>query len=154
MGNKAFISAEFTGGKELERNLLQLGKLSLVKNTIRAAQRKALRPVADRASQLAPRDWGTLADSINVRTVSVSSGAQRGTLTMGVGPTKGGFYGMFHEFGWRLAGGSRQISAKPFLRPAWDEGRAAVLKDFGAELWKAIAKTAKRLARQARKAKQ
>ena len=95
-----------------------------------------------------------MADSISVRTVTVRRGAQRGTVTMGVGPTRDGFYGMFHEFGWRLrsGGSARLMSPQPFLRPAWDEKRTAVLKDFGTELWKALARTTRRLAKASRRA--
>jgi len=64
---------------------------------------------------------------------------------MAVGPTT--FVGVFQEFGTVVHG------AQPFMRPAWDAGRDKVLKDFGVQLWKAIARTVKRLARQARKAK-
>lgn len=147
------LRVEFTGGPELERALKDLPRFSLVTAQIRAAQMTALEPVAETARALAPKDFGDMAESIRPRTVPRRRGGRRGDLTVGVGPDRAHFYGMFHEFGWNLKinGGTRPMAARPFLRPAWDQHRRGVLDSMKAALWERIEKTAKRLARKAAK---
>lgn len=66
-------------------------------------------PIEQAAESKAPRRTGQLSRSIDHE---VSKEA--GDVEVAVGPTKDGFYGVFHEFGPR-----------PFMRPAFDEQKDA-----------------------------
>jgi HK97 gp10 family phage protein len=57
-----------------------------------------------------------------------------------VGPTRSAFYGMFLEFG------TRKISARPFLRPAWDATKERVLENIKRRLAEAVRIEAEKLA--------
>lgn len=79
---------------------------------------------------------GTLKKGIKTRR-DKKSGA---SVTIKVGVFKKGFYGQFLEFG------TKEISAKPFLRPAWEQTKMEALEKIGQALGKNIQKAAKKLA--------
>ena len=96
--------------------------------TLRRRLISAAQPVADRASQLAPRGPGGgvhLADEIVVSVVD----DQHGNPAVAVGPTTGAFYGGFLEFG------TVKMAARPFLRPAWDTESPKALDAMGDGIW-------------------
>lgn len=113
----------------------------------------------DYAESLAPKATGRMARKIAISTTlsrrQRRERRQRGTLDnfavlyVGTGP-KGP--GVLEEFG---TGPRRQKNGKstgraraqPFMRPAWESYKQAVLAEFTKELWAQIEKSAKRIAR-------
>jgi HK97 gp10 family phage protein len=71
-------------------------------------------------------------------------GAKRGAVELFVGATwPKGAHAHLLEFGTRF------MSPKPFMRPAWDGNERRALDIFKREVWKVLSRAAKRLARRA-----
>ncbi|MCK4577796.1 MAG: HK97 gp10 family phage protein, partial [Candidatus Marinimicrobia bacterium] len=66
MAQGAYFNFELIGGAELDKALMMIEDVGTQKNVLKAAMRKALKPVAERARQLVPVDDGDLRDSIVV----------------------------------------------------------------------------------------
>lgn len=142
----AFVRVEVTGFKELEHALAELPK-AVAKSVLRTALKKAGQPVVDAAQSLAPRDTGKLAESIEIKT-SLSRRQRRrrqkaGDVEQFIGPSTKAPHGHLVEFG------TVKMAPRPFLRPAWDANKDRVLELFAKEMWTAIEKAARRLARKA-----
>lgn len=168
---------QVTGLKEFEASLAELGKATARNVMIRALEDSA-EEIAEPMRRNAPVRFGNLKESIIVSAKSVSkagksafaaalrAGASRsqagaaaklankgakGKDTFSqvfVGPTLDGFYGALQEFGT-----SRQ-AAKPFARPAFDEGAPGALDriktDLASQIDKAAVRAARKAARKAR----
>lgn len=133
------INAEFRGVKELENALVQL-PLSMQKQVLLSALKKAAKPVVTVAKEKARKRSGKGAKSIKART-----NKKLKPIGISIGPSKENFHMNFIEFG------TVKLPAKPFLRPAWDANKDAVLKSMENEIWKALTKKARTLARKAEK---
>lgn len=146
-------STTFTieGLQDLERAFEQLDNVNQRKASARRAMKKAAQPMADKASQLAPRDIGTLAESIKVGTVL--SKRQRALhrkmfandraaveMFVGAGPLSSAHN---QEFG------NEHNPPQPFMRPALDSEAQGYLNTLGKEIWADLEKTAARAARKA-----
>lgn len=146
------------GLRELETALAEI-PASLRRNVVLAALRRAAQPIVRDARARArrgtdPRRRGSTkqrrsgesltmgpgADSIAARAVK-SSVATEASVT--VGPDRRHWYMKFVEFG------SARQSPVRFLTPAFEVNKEAAVQLAGEELWKSIAATARRLARQA-----
>lgn len=143
------VRFEIVGVKELERALAQLPK-SVSKGVLRSALKTAGQPVVAAAKANCPRDRGDLAESITIRsTLSRRQRRrrrvrQRFAAEMFIGPSwPQGAHGHLVEFG------TSKMPARPFLRPAWDANKRRALDTIGKEIWRAIAKAARRLAKRA-----
>lgn len=173
LGSKVTVKVE--GLKELEEGLSELPKAT-GKNTIRRALTNAAQTMAQEATTLVPRRSGKLQESIQVGKVKFSSGSagkaafaaamaagatrkeaaqaaheanigSQEDITSGLvvfGPTR--FYGAFQEFG------TIHNPPHPFMRPAWDAGKATAAQTIRDELKSEIEKAAARIARKALKA--
>lgn len=149
---------QVAGLKELEAALAEI-PASLRRNVVLAALRRAAQPIVRDAQARArrgtdPRRRGSMkqrksgesltmgpgADSIAARAVK-SAVATEAAVT--VGPDRRHWYMKFQEFG-----SARQAPAR-FLTPAFEVNKEAAVQLAGEELWKSIAATARRLARQA-----
>lgn len=160
------------GLAELEKALLELPKAT-GSNVLKRAVVNAAKPLAADISARAPVDEGDLRESIKVgkprlitpgkaafaaamrsgasrseaieasRTASRVAGGTGKSAVVDVGPTKRGSHGVLQEFG------TRHHPPQPFMRPAWDAGRAAAAERIGTELKNEIDKAAQRLARKA-----
>jgi hypothetical protein len=83
-------------------------------------------PIESDAKRLAPRLTGSLADSIDIHTMDVSSY----TAQVRVGPNyKLNRTGHLLEFGHKTPNGG-WVRAYPFLRPAFDANKARAVKRF------------------------
>jgi HK97 gp10 family phage protein len=148
---------KLTGFKELEAALEELTKAA-GKGVLRRAGKTVLQQIADAAQGMAPRapgpGGGTLAESIAVSTVlskqqkaqhrkTVKDDKSSVEVFVGAGPDPAAHN---QEFG------NANHGAQPFMRPAWDAGKAKVLDDLKDELWTEIDKAAARAARKAAKA--
>lgn len=152
------------GMKELERDLRKLKDFT-ARRVGRRAMTAALEPVAAAAKAAAPRsgDGRHMADSIAVGKRLVPAQAREAPregkhlMLMYVGPKEPhahlvefGTVERFHRSGKSVG----RMPAQPFMRPAWDGNREAVLATLTAELRveldKALARAARRAARAAR----
>lgn len=141
------------GFKELEKELEQLSK-AMGRGVLRRALMKAAKPMAERMEQLAPRDEGTLAESITASTKLTKRQQrkhrrmfkdERASVEVFVGA--GGLtQAITQEFG------TPHHAPQPFVRPAWDAESKPTLErlkgEIRQELDKTIARTARRAARQ------
>lgn len=107
------VSATFDTKKLIET--LQKFPKNIQKNVMVGAVRAGANVIRDEARRKVPIKTGTLKKSI----VSIQRKAQGGQITFSVTPSKGkpndGWYAHFVEFG------TSHSSAKPFLRPAFDQ---------------------------------
>jgi HK97 gp10 family phage protein len=140
------IGGEVIGAKELEQALKQLPKAT-AKGVLRRALSNAAKPTAQAAESLAPRGaTGNLQASIEISTrlkKSQKHGKRTGVELFIGATTPQGAHAHLLEFG------TAKMSAQPFLRPAWDSTQQQVLESIKSEVWKALAKSARTLARKA-----
>lgn len=138
------------GLKELEATLTRLPK-TVGKRFLRTSLRKIGKPIADDARAKAPRDDGTLQNSIGVGSKLTKRQRSlhrrmfrddRASAEVFVGA--GGVpQAHIKEFG------SITNAAQPFLRPAWDAHKGQLVEQMKTELWSQIERRAKREARKA-----
>ncbi len=143
---------KLSGFKEFEAMLAQLGK-STERTLLTRFAKKALEPVRDRARQLVPVDSGFTRDSIVVSTQLGRSAKRKeraepkNGVRVYVGTTARN--AVPREFG------TFARRATPFLRPAWEETKDAVLvtiqRDLGAEIERTAERAAKRRAMAAKR---
>ena len=133
------------GLKELDRALLEM-KSSTARGVVRRALTRAAEPIAEDMAARAPRDTGYLAEHIDTgvrlsrRQRSVSR--KQSDVEVFAGATRV-VQATLAEFG------TRDQSAQPFARPAWDAGKMRALADVKSGLADEIEKTAKRAAKRA-----
>jgi len=144
------VKFKFEGGKQLQRALRELPDAT-AKNTVRRVLRKQGQPIADTARRLAPTDDRDLVESITVST-KLSKANRRDKkrfgrndieVFVGAGPLP---QAHLQEFG------TVHHPPQPFLRPAWDQHKNAVLEGIKDDLWREIEKAAERQRRKALKA--
>jgi HK97 gp10 family phage protein len=140
------IGGQVFGGKELEAALKQLPKAT-GKNVLRRALRNAAKPTAAAAEAMAPLGpTGNLRASMTIGPKKSRRGIKspKTGVEIYIGPSyPKGFHAHLVEFGTIKTG------ARPFMRPAWDSTKQEVLESISAELWAALAKSARTLARKA-----
>jgi HK97 gp10 family phage protein len=144
------FSVHVEGLKEMEQALKALPKAN-AKAVLRRTMKQAGEPVAKTARALAPHLEGHLRESIDV---SPTLSRRQATLhkrespvEMYIGPGTNPA-GHLQEFGSGPGG-----RAQPFLRPAWDQHKMAVLDTIANLTWVEIEKAAARLAKKAAKGK-
>jgi HK97 gp10 family phage protein len=142
---------QIEGLSDLQTSLRELPDAT-AKAVLRRLARKRLQPIIDHAKSLVPVEEGDLRDGLNVS--SKLSKRQRGLR----GKAKEGAHDIEMYAGARpdpaahlQEFGSSHHGAQPFLRPAWDAGRHALLDGLKDDLWADIKKTAERRARKAAK---
>ncbi len=141
------ITFRIVGASELERALAQLPK-AVAKSVLRGVLRKAGAPIVDHAVALCPHRTGELARSIDIRPTLTRRQRNRrmrgGAAEMFIGPSfPMGAHGHLIEFG------TVNMAAQPFLRPAWDAGKTRVLESVRKDIWQALVRVARRLAKRA-----
>lgn len=128
----ADIRLEIKGLKELN-NLLNKLPDKIAKKPLQNALRAGGNVVVKAAKAKAPVDTGLLRDSIAVKQAKQKTGAVH--YQVGVYQKIGKkrpFYAHMIEFG------TSKMSPKPFMRPAWEETKAEVLRTFSVRLAKSI----------------
>ena len=133
------INAQFRGTKELESAFNELPK-SMGKQVLLSAIKKAAKPVVTDAKDKARKRTGKGAKSIKART-----NKKLKPIGVSIGTSREEFHMMFIEFGTIFQ------PANPFLRPAWDANKNKVLNSMEKEIWNALTKKARTLARKAGK---
>jgi HK97 gp10 family phage protein len=151
------VTIRVDGLKELDRALSEM-KTATAKGVVRRTMVKALQPMADEASRLAPDDPRTTSQDLH-RSIKVGDalkagrsmfvkgfGFGDGQVTVWMGPTREGYpQAIMQEFG------TVKQPAQPYMRPAWDAGKVQLLDDFAKGMAVEITKTAERAARKAAK---
>lgn len=136
------------GLRELDAALGNLGK-SAGKAVLRRVGKKALEPMAADAQARAPVLEGHLQASIGVgtrltrRQAKAARADDKATVTVYMGPNDPA--AVPQEFG------AKGDPPQPFMRPAWESGKDALLASIGDMLGDEIVKTAKRQAARAAK---
>lgn len=145
------------GAAEMEAVLRQLPQ-ALAKQALTRALRTAAEPILDEARRLAPvgraskgrvrlratkrgkvtiSNYGKLKLNLRIITVPASQTPHSATVVVSIGKA---FWGMFVEFGTRF------MSAKPFLRPAFESKKMEALNRLGNALGDEIEKAVIKLA--------
>jgi HK97 gp10 family phage protein len=137
-------TAKLEGVAELRANLDALGN-EVATKVGRAADRKAARAFAETLKLVAPHrpgvqlkrgsDYGNLRDNIRVR---LARARKDYTITYNV-DTGRAFWAFFLEYG------TRNMPARPFMRPAFDAAARLLIEVQQAELRAGIERAAKRL---------
>jgi HK97 gp10 family phage protein len=148
------VTVQTHGFKELEAVLVNDLPKTTAKNVLKRAAIEAMKRIEARAQELAPKDDGTLADSITTKPVkaqrtSRTRYASQSGVTVATGPTgrpEGG-NAAWQEFG------TVNMPANPFMRPAADSESGAVIDDVRAALVAQIDKAKARIARKLAKGK-
>ncbi len=117
-----FVSVKLLGAKELDRKLRKL-EPKIGKKVIKGALREAAKMILKVAKQKVPVDTGALKKDLKVRAMKRKKGRYGVLIGTAAGWGKGKtFYGAYLEFG------TSKRPAKPFLRPAFDETKEAVIR--------------------------
>jgi HK97 gp10 family phage protein len=157
IGEGGSVKVEVKGLRELEQQLDKLTRAG-AKGAARRASLKALQPMADLAASLAPDDASTpvpdLHTSIKVST-KVKAGRSLKRVFEGptqvntyMGPTAEGYpQAIYQEFG------TVKMQPRPYMRPAWDQDRLALLGRLKANLWDEVTKSISRAAARAARLK-
>jgi len=131
-----------TGGEDLAAQLRRLGA-SVRKKALIGVLKTAAVPIQGRAAELAPLDPR---GQVHIKeSIQVSVANQIGSMAGGqwaaadefqaavaVGPSRKGFYGLYLEYG------TVKMSARPFLRPAFDYGSDRALTLIREGLWELL----------------
>ena len=133
------ISMDITGHKELQRAFGELPK-SMTKQVIVSALKKVSKPIVKEARDKAPKRTGKGAKSIKART-----NKNLKPIGISIGPDRKNFHMMFVEFG------TINQAAEPYLRPALDNNKGRIPKEFGKVVWPVLLKKVKTLRRKAEK---
>ena len=152
------MTIKLEGFSDLEAVLAELEKLSTRKAVGRRALIKAAQPMAEIMRGLAPNDPMTgapdLASSVAVSTKLSKRQARahrkmfrddRAAVEVFVGPGP-------DPAAWNQEFGNINHGPQPFVRPAWDQDREALLKRLGVEIAAEVDKTVARARRKAAKA--
>ena len=132
------------GGEQLAKNLRAL-PLAVMRKTLIGILRDAGEPMRARMATNAPKPQpenapgGHIAYSMTIsvaRTLEsvtgVRSKADEFQAAVAIGPDKDHPYGIFHEYG------SVHLSARPFMRPAFDNTAAQALGAIQNAIWRAL----------------
>lgn len=137
-----FIDISFVGDDDLQRQLKRIA-IQAQRKIVRAAMRKSMKSVKERAQALVPVDSGRLRDSIHQKSrtkrgitrVFVSTGTRQ---ELGIPSDAKGFYPAVIEYG------TRTRAAYSYLRRALHEKRGTVLKAVASDIGKGIEREAKK----------
>jgi HK97 gp10 family phage protein len=153
------LTLKVEGLRELDQALGELSRAT-ARNVLRRVGKKALTPVAIEARQLAPVDEGDLRDSIGVGTKLTRRQARLHRRAVRSGEASANFAEVFVGAGGLPQATLREFGGDdhpphPYMRPAWDSRKTAVLSmikaDLGIEIAKAARRAAARSARVARR---
>ncbi len=130
------ISLKFQGGPQLARALAGLS-FEKEKAVMRQMLKDAAEPIHEEAERIVAigEEAPHIADHIVVSAITKDSddlGDRRlepNEHAVGIGPSKDFFYGYFLEFG------TIKMSAKPFMRPAFDSKVGESFKVFQERIW-------------------
>lgn len=137
-----FIDITFLGDAELQRKLKRIA-IQAQRKVVRAALRKSMKQVKDRAQALVPVDSGRLRDSIHQKSrtkrgISRAFVATGTRVQLGIPSDAKGFYPAVIEYG------TRTRSPRSYLRRALQEKKSAVLSKAASDIGAGIEREAKK----------
>jgi len=139
----AGVSILMLGDLELQKKLQALPD-KLEKQIVKKAIRKAMKPILERARQLAPKDTGRMAATLRIVTLR---SRQRGKFGMqvvsGTKPDLGIAAGSKWYYPAHVELGTRKMPARSYLRAAMDSLRESTLEKIKAEIGAGIERAAK-----------
>lgn len=145
------VTVRIDGLREIDAALGELGKAT-GRNVMRRVAVKRLEPMAEHARQLAPDDPATggrdLKRSIAVSTKLKKGNRKKSEVEAHMGPSGVGTRGAPPQGVWQEFGTNKH-GPQPFMRPAWSQGKDALLDGIAADFWTEIEKAAARKARKA-----
>jgi len=154
-----FFAYKLEGLEELDNLLKQLPQ-AMEKAVLRAALKKAVKPIQVEARNNIPSRLVFLKESIQISTTLNKNqrrgrSKHRGEVAVYVGSTSA----VAHLYEWgtaeRFRKGSRgatgKIEALPFMTPAWDRKKDEALAILGTEIWNQLVKKARSLRKRAEK---
>jgi HK97 gp10 family phage protein len=159
----SLVTMQIEGADALEQALRDLGSDRDIRLVMKKALILAGEPMAKEARSLAPHRSGQMAEGIDV-SVQLSR-RQRGTSNSSVGPDGAIAYvgaapvgpAVLIEFGtakrnWKNGKSTGHTPAHPFMRPAFESTKFAMLKIFSDALWVGIAAAAEKIRRRQERA--
>lgn len=136
------------GLQDIDRALADLGTKALARGVLTRVAKERLQPIADKANSLAPDDPSTPGGLSTSFTVGTKLTPRQAGLAKKAGKDFVEVYaGTADPAGVQIEFGNVNHGATPMLRPAWEEGKDALLDGIGADLWTEIEKTAARRAK-------
>ena len=137
------VKVSVEGLREVDAALGQLGKAT-GRNVMRRVAVARLEPMAEDMRRRAPVNQTDLRDSITVTTKRPKGHRKQSEVEAHAGPGR-------HPQAHLQEFGTQHHGPQPFARPAWDEGKAALLDGIADDLWSEISKAAARQAKKAAK---
>ena len=138
---------EFKGGRDIEKALEGLGQPRDLRRIAKAALKRGAKPIADRAKELAPKDQQDLERSIKVgepiKAYRVRTPESVATF-VGIDESQDR---RLHIYAEAQEMGLKNMKAQPYMRPALDEMTQEAIDQIGVELWAAIDKRTRFLAK-------
>lgn len=140
---KSFVDINMLGDKQLVKDLAKFDQKNQ-RRIARAALKKGAAPTLDLARQLVPVDRGKLKAALAIKPargkrnrigVEINTGTRE---QLEIEPDDKFYYPSVVEYG------SRNMPAKPFMRPAFDRTKDEALTIVGDEMGKNIVRTLKR----------
>ncbi len=119
------MSIKIEGLDALLRSISQLTNAVQAQEALTAVLEEVAEPIRASAAAKAPLDTGRLRASITVQPLQ----NKKGEVSIAIGVTGDGFYGRFHEYGTQF------IPARPFMRPAFDQHKAATERRIAGLMW-------------------
>lgn len=135
------VKVRVDGLREVDAALGELGKAT-GRNVMRRVALARLEPMAEEMRRLVPVDSGDLKDGIAVTTKNPRRNRKRSEVEAHAGP------GRHPQAHLREFGGDGN-PPKPYVRPAWDGGKDALLEGIADDFWTEISKAAARKAKKA-----
>lgn len=136
-----FMVASFVGSDDLIKRL-QDYSVEFRQDALVDALTEAAEPMRQAMAAHAPKgpDAPHVADHIVISKLSKMPDGTRiandtGQAAVGIGPSKSYAYALPLELGFRHYPDEKPIIARPFVRPAFDQGQDAALTTIGRRLW-------------------
>ena len=125
MGKTRF-TFQIEGADELEAKLKEIGAHINTGEVLEEAMMDGAEIVRSAVAGSAPHRTGQLSGNITI------SERGRKDYSLRIGPSGAGFYGRFLEYG------TSKMSARPFVRPAFDGVRVQAQQSIQESIWRAV----------------
>lgn len=155
------VKMRIEGAGDIERALAELAR-GTAKGVMRRSMKKSLTPVAQAAEGISPFAIAVTSKLTARQQRAARRDRGRSKVVLYVGPVTqdgdGAPHAHLYEFGTgaRVQSSTGRVTgsmmARPFMRPAWDAGKAVMLATLKREVWAEIEKTVERARRKAARA--
>lgn len=152
------VKMKIEGAGDIERALASLAR-GTAKGVMRRAMKKSLKPVAQAAQATSPFTIAVTSKLTARQSREARGDRGRSKVVLYVGPVQPNGDDAPHAHLYEFGTGPRvqtstgrstgAVSARPFLRPAWDTAKPEMLETLRREVWAEIDKTVERARRKA-----